>query len=318
MEFIAPKEKLSPDVVCPFCKGNEHETPKQLEVWDREGRSVADAKSDFDWSTRVVPNKFPAFPSDAPMDPFDTQVLSDNIQDFGPYEQSRRPGVQELIIPSPRHVSSFGELEKSEAMVSLAAAQTRFSVMKEKDGIEHAMLFMNCRSAAGASLAHAHLQLIGSPVVSQSMKDQISRQQNYVRQHEQTMMQSVIQWEQQKKVRIVKETDDFCAVCPYASRVAHQLWLIPKHSFSDFATIDRKIRDDLALLIRKLLRRLDRSLNNPPYNLMLHTAPFGMADNNHWYVEIMPRLTRPAGLEFGADIWINPVSPEDAARHLRR
>lgn len=318
MEFVPSRETVSPDVSCPFCKGQESETPTQLEVWDHEGQRVEATESVFDWSTRVVPNKFPAFPSDAPMDPFDTAVLSDLIQNFGPYDQSRRPGVQELIIPTPRHVSSFGDLKKSEAMTCLAAAQTRFSVMREKNGIEHAMLFMNCRSEAGASLAHVHLQLIGSPIVSQLMKDKVCRNQRHVQEHGQTLMQSVLNWEQQQKVRIVTETDDFCVVCPFASRVAYQTWIIPKHSFHDFASIDRKVRDDLALLTRKLLRRIDRSLDSPPYNLMLQTAPFGMAENDHWYFEIMPRLTRPAGLEWGTDIWINPVSPEDAATRLRR
>ncbi len=318
MEFVPLKETLSSDIVCPFCKGRESETPTQLEVWDHQGQRVEAAGSDIDWSTRVVPNKFPSFPSDAPMDPFDTKVLSDFIQDFGPYDQSRRPGVQELIIPTPRHVSSFGDLEKSEAMISWAAIQTRFSVMKEKNGIEHAMLFMNCRSAAGASLSHAHLQLIGSPVLSQLMKDRLCRNQRYVEEHGKTLMQSVLEWEQQQRTRIVTETEDFCVVCPFASRVAYQMWVIPKHSFHDFASIDREMRDALALLTRKLLRRLDRSLDRPAYNLMLQAAPFGATDNDHWYVEIMPRLTLPAGLEWGTDIWINPVSPEDAAKRLRR
>ena len=318
MEFVPQRETLSPDVVCPFCKGHEHETPTQLEVWDHQGQRVENAEPDCEWSTRVIPNKFPAFPSDAPMDPFDTKDLTDLIQNFGPYDQSRRPGIQELIIPSSRHVSSFSELEKSEAMICFAAAQTRFSVMKETDGIAHAMLFMNCRSAAGASLSHAHLQLIASPVTSQSMEDRAGRQQRYAQANGQTLMQAILNWEQEQKVRIVAESDDFCVVCPFASRVAYQMWLIPKHSFHDFGSIDRKMRDDLALLTRKVVRRLDRSLDRPPYNLLLHTAPFDNAEHNHWYVEIMPRLTRPAGLEWGTDIWINPVSPEDAAKCLRR
>jgi UDPglucose--hexose-1-phosphate uridylyltransferase len=318
MEFVPLGETLTSDLVCPFCKGNESETPTQLEVWGHDGQRVETDDPNFDWSTRVVPNKFPAFPSDAPLDPYDTKDLSDLIQDFGPYNQSRLPGVQELIIPTPRHVSSFGELTKTEAMICWAASQTRLRFMKEKEGIEHAMLFMNCRSAAGASLAHAHLQLIGSPVLTHAMKDSISRRQEFAIEHRQTLMQSVIAWERKKKQRVLIETEDFMVVCPFASRTAYQIWIIPKNSIHDFTEVDRKVRDELALLTRKLIRRLDRVLDGPPYNLMLHEAPFEMAEHNHWYVEIMPRLTRPAGLEWGTDIWINPVSPEDAAMRLRR
>ena len=317
MEFIQPAEILSPDVICPFCKGHEEQTPTQLEVWDHEGQRVETTDSSFDWSTRVVPNKFPAFPSDSPMDPFDTKDLSDLLVEFGPYDQIRNPGVQELIIPTPRHVSSYSELKKSEAMICWAAAQTRFSVLKEKDGIDHAMLFMNCRSAAGASLSHAHLQLIGSPVTSQALIDRVRRNQKHACDYGETLMQAVVKWEREKQDRIVAETDDFWVICPFASRVAYQTWVIPKHSFHDFAVIDRKVRDDLALLVRKVLRRLEKSLDSPPYNLLLHTAPFAFEENNHWYVEIMPRVTRPAGLEWGTDVWVNPVSPEDAAKRLR-
>lgn len=317
IEYVAQEEILSPNVVCPFCEGNEDETPDQLEVWNKEGRQVAGSESESAWSTRVVPNKFPAFPSDAPINPFDTSVLSDLHEEFGPYDQNRSSGVQELIIPTPRHVSSFAELKKSEAVISLAAARTRFEAMKKKPGLRHAMLFMNCRPAAGASLSHAHLQLIGSPVLSQEMKDRLRRNQRHLEKHGQTVMQSVLTWEKAKKERVVIETEYFCVVCPFASRVAYQIWIIPKDSFRDFAAIDRKVRDDLALLIRKVIRRLDKKMDRPPYNLMLHTAPFGNSEHDHWYFEIMPRLTQPAGLEWGTGIWINPISPEDAAKHLR-
>jgi UDPglucose--hexose-1-phosphate uridylyltransferase len=317
VEFVPLGERLDSGIRCPFCAGAEDETPTQLEVWDHEGQRIETTDSDVKWSTRVVPNKFPAFPADAPLSPYDTAVLDDLNEDFGPYQQHRQSGVQELIIPSPRHVSSFAQLKKSEAMICWAACQTRIGVLRKKRGLAHAMLFMNCRSAAGATLAHAHLQLIGSPMASRAMKDRVRRNQKHVEEHGRTLLQSAIEWERKQKARIVLETDYFTVVCPFASRVAYQMWIVPKEMTSDFVAADRKIRDELALICRQLTQRLDRTLNEPAYNLLLLTAPFDGDSNDHWYVEIMPRLTRGAGLEWGTDIWINPVSPEDAAKRLR-
>ena len=39
-------------------------------------------------------------------------------------------------------------------------------------------------------------------------------------------------------------------------------------------------------------------------------------DDFHWHLEIMPRLTRTAGFEWGSGFYINPTPPEDAAKYL--
>jgi UDPglucose--hexose-1-phosphate uridylyltransferase len=77
------------------------------------------------------------------------------------------------------------------------------------------------------------------------------------------------------------------------------------------------MRDELAGLCRKLVVRLEELLDNPGYNLLLHQAPFSMSEKDHWYLELLPRLTRAAGYEWGTDIWINPVAPETAAKQIR-
>ena len=40
-------------------------------------------------------------------------------------------------------------------------------------------------------------------------------------------------------------------------------------------------------------------------------------DFYHWHVELMPKLTRAAGFEWGTGFHINPTSPEEAAQVLR-
>ena len=64
---------------------------------------------------------------------------------------------------------------------------------------------------------------------------------------------------------------------------------------------------------------MERALESPPYNLIVHTSPFSEAtgDVYHWHLEIMPKLTRVAGFEWGTGFYINPTAPEEAARVLR-
>jgi UDPglucose--hexose-1-phosphate uridylyltransferase len=83
------------------------------------------------------------------------------------------------------------------------------------------------------------------------------------------------------------------------------------------------------VLLHRTLARLERITNMPAYNVVLHTAPFkaspkepasfdsSPADYYHWHWEILPRLTKAAGFEWGAGIHLNPVAPEQAAQALR-
>ena len=64
---------------------------------------------------------------------------------------------------------------------------------------------------------------------------------------------------------------------------------------------------------------MDKTLNSPPYNFILHTSPLRDGDNQHyhWHFEIMPTLTRVAGFEWGSGFYINPTPPEEAAKFLK-
>src|SRR5258708_13600879 len=60
-------------------------------------------------------------------------------------------------------------------------------------------------------------------------------------------------------------------------------------------------------------------LDDPAYNLVLHSSPIQDNTNDyyHWHLEIMPKLTKTAGFEWGTGFYINPTPPEEAARFLR-
>ena len=304
IEFI-PLEQVRQQLICPFCRGNEDQTPAGIAAYLNDGRPLDESHDPASWMVRVIPNKFPSYA--------DVQNIQ-NVNDT--YRSSSENGQQLLIIPTYRHLTSISELNEEELHVSLMACQQQIGAMKSDAGIRHAMLFMNCRSSAGASLGHIHYQLIGSPVVSGYLEGRVQRNLQSVQQHGSTLMKRILDWEISQKVRIVKLTENFCIFCPYASRFPFQIWIVPLDPRGGFVACAPAKRNELSQLCRSMVEQLEVLLDQPAYNLLLHNAPFHAADYDHWYIELFPRLTCSAGFEWGTDIWVNPVSPEAAARRL--
>ena len=313
MEFV-PMEQLRKQIICPFCKGNEEETPAALAAYDASGAVLNPGEDPSGWTVRVIPNLYPSFSlrTHESRDEPDT-----GTQNYGPFQSNRSHGIQELIIPSSRHITSLSELTDDELTLSFRACQDRVNHAKSLEYVKHAMLFMNCRLAAGASLGHIHSQLLGSPVVSSRLESRVERNAAYLRQHGRSMVESMANWEIEQESRVVEVTENFCVVCPFASRFAFQVWIIPRVEKFDFLTCSDSVRDELAMHCRRLVSRFETVFDNPAYNLLFHIDPFGMSSGGNGYVELFPRLTQAAGFEWGADIWVNPVAPEAAARRLR-
>ena len=119
--------------------------------------------------------------------------------------------------------------------------------------------------------------------------------------------------------RVIQENADIVAIAPYAPRFPFETWMLPRRHGARFEEAPRHEYESLARLLKAVLQRMNRALETPPYNLVLHTAPFAedVGDVYHWHVEIMPKLTRVAGFEWGTGFYINPTSPEEAAQVLR-
>ena len=154
-------------------------------------------------------------------------------------------------------------------------------------------------------------------MVSGHLRSRAERNKAHFAQHGCTIIESLTKQELEQESRIVEVTDNFCIVCPFASRFAFQVWIVPRKPRFNFLTCSADERDELAMHCRGLVARFETLLDNPSYNLLLHTEPFGISAEGQCYFELFPRLTRAAGYEWGTDIWINPVAPEAVARGLR-
>jgi UDPglucose--hexose-1-phosphate uridylyltransferase len=123
----------------------------------------------------------------------------------------------------------------------------------------------------------------------------------------------------QTGTRVVLETDHFVVVCPYAARFPFELWIVPRRHLSHFEESDIGAFRNLGWVMSVVLRELDKVLERPAFNLMIHTAPVQdlPMPYYHWHIELIPRLTKIAGFEWGTGFYINPTPPEEAAKFLR-
>ena len=303
MEFTAGQEVQQP-ILCPFCRGNEEETPSQVVAFGNDGEVVSGSAGSEAWLTRIVPNKYPS--------------LAESVQVAagGPYASLDTDGTQEIVVPSPRHVSSFAELTPDEAIIAMQACQYRNRQLASNPDIKHVMIFMNCGLDAGASLGHVHLQMMASPFTSPYVDRRVKLHEQYDAQHGTSLMRSLLDWEAGQQVRVVEQTDHFTVLCPYASRHAFQTWILPRED-SGFLELAAGPLAELGLLLRRYVDCLETILDKPSYNILFHQAPMAQQENIGWYVELIPRLTRTAGYELGTDVWVNPVAPETAAQKMR-
>ncbi len=303
MEYI-PIERVHQQINCPFCWGNEEETPAPVLAYKPDGTKLTSTDDPSGWITRVIPNKYPSL------------IQTVNKMDGGPYDCLFGDGVQELVIPTPRHVSSISELTDKELRMCWTACQDRLQALRSVAELQHVMLFMNARSAAGASMEHIHFQIMGSPLLSPFLVSRHERNERNKVETGRSLVSSLLKWELDQGVRILQETEHFVMLCPFASRFSFQVWIVPR---DPMLTFDRKQVDfnsELSGLCKQYIQRLEQLIEDTAYNLLLNLAPNKYKENEHWFIEIFPRLNRMAGYEIGTDIWVNPVPPETAAKRL--
>jgi UDPglucose--hexose-1-phosphate uridylyltransferase len=300
-------ERRRADARCPFCAGNENDTPPALVTYSANGHPREG--SDSSWTLRVVPNKYPALVPRGMAEPEST----------GMYVAGAPFGAHEVIIESPRHVASLTELTPEEAQLTMRAYRERMRALQDVSELRYALIFKNVGPEAGASLEHAHSQLVATPMVPRQIQQELTACRQWHRTRKVCFFCEVIADERAHRSRLVAESEHFLAVCPYASRVPFEVWILPRQHQSHFERQSEQMLADLAQFAQCVLRRLEQVHEHLAYNYFLHTAPFRARalGHFHWHLEILPRLPTTAGFEWGGGYFINPVPPEQAAANLR-
>lgn len=289
------------DKDCPFCPGNSDE--KIQPIYQEED-------DNGDWLIQVIPNKYPAvIDSDKNM-----QSNMDGI-----FRWMDAVGHHELFIESPDHSLTLATMDIKTIHRVLRVYQKRYIDLMMHDNIESVILFRNHGRRAGASQQHPHSQVIAIPIIPPDIMSRMNESLRYYEEHRSCIFCKLLESELGTMERVVIESPHFVAFVPYAAKSPFHLWIYPRRHEPSFAKVNDDELKDLAAVLRGITRKLYFGLNNPDYNLIVRSTPKGYGHSRffHWYITIVPRLTRTAGFELGSGMFINPTIPEDNAEYLR-
>lgn len=292
--------------VCPFCYGNEGMTPPEIESIREQGT----AANSPGWQVRVVANKFPALQIEGSLD----------RRGLGVYDMSNGVGAHEVLIESPYHKKDINDLLNSEVEGFISMYCRRAQDLQKDRRFKYILVFKNLGAAAGASLEHPHTQIVALPMIPKNVMEEIKGAQNYFDYRERCIFCDIVRQEMQDKERVIFENSGFLAFCPFVSRFPFEIWVVPKKHSTCFCHMPNDEIPHLAAILKDTIASLKSVFPGVSYNYIIHSSPINgesVFDGYHWHIELMPKLTRVAGFEWGSGFYIVPTPPESAAKYLR-
>ena len=290
---------------CPFCPGHEDRTPREIMAYRPNGG----AWNTPGWTVRVVPNKFPALGIEGDL----------SRRGEGMFDKMNGIGAHEVIIETPDHNQELATLPPKGIEDVLWAFRDRILDLKKDKRFRYILIFKNHGEPAGASLEHSHSQLIALPIVPIRVREEVDGSKNYYSQKERCIYCDIIRQETHAGTRVISESQDFVTLSPYAPRFPFETWILPKQHESAFENSPSGHYEALSKSLKDILERINKTLEAPAYNLVIHSSPVMETTNDfyHWHIELMPKLTKVAGFEWGTGFYINPTPPEESAKFLR-
>jgi len=320
-EVPAPRDTRAYVENCPFCVGNEAMTPPEIAV----------VPGEESWAVRIVENLYP--------------VLGDDRENpnlvFGLQQTIDGYGRHEVIIDNPRHGVAIHEMSEAHLARLFGAYRMRMQQLYHSNPrLRYVLVFKNFGPAAGASIAHTHSQIIATPVIPDNVQAEVANSRAFFAKHHRCIFCSLIDealtfeatlydresGEIRRKIAVgqyvIERGRKFIAIKPFASRYEWEIHILPLVHQPDFLRIADEDLADLARVMRRAMARLDAVIGGAQYNYFLHSLPHDPACEEcdasyHWHIEITPRTSIPTGFELGSGLFVNTISPEEAAARLR-
>lgn len=312
-QFNGKHQDTDSEKPCPFCEGAESQTPPEVYAV-RPRNTPANSPG---WDLRVVPSIAPFLRVEGDLD----------RRGKGLYDMMNGVGAHEMIVETSQHIANMADLSSEQIAKVLKCYADRMTDLEKDQRFKYACIFKNYgKDAGGSQIKHSRSQLIATPVTPKRIKEELAGTRQYYDYHERCIFCDVIKQEIAMKDRIILDLDGFVAISPFAARFPFEIWILPKKHCCDFTCQDGESLKNLGKVMKIVLSKLKKGLNDPPYNYVIHTAPFRrqkigywktLDQDFHWHIEIMPRLTRVAGFEWGTGFYICPLSPEEGAKFLR-
>jgi UDPglucose--hexose-1-phosphate uridylyltransferase len=287
---------------CPFCPGNEKLTPAEI--------MRIPTSTEVPWHARVIPNKFAA--------------LSREVQPTRTVHRSLRSvngfGVHDVIVETPDHSEVMALMPDSYMAEILRIYKIRYDELSLDRRIALITIFKNHGPDAGTSLEHPHSQIIATPVISLQVRERFQHALRHFDDYGECMFCQMLEEELEEQSRIVAISEHFAALELYASPAPFCTHIYPRRHMASFGDVSAMEINDLARMLRSILAKLYHGLADPDFNFTIRSAPAESVGVKyfHWYLSVIPRLTRMAGFELGSGMFINTVLPEAAAEFLRK
>ncbi len=314
-DFAKQRKEQTQTNVCPMCPGNEYMTPPAVLVYLKSNGSIVKDKDTTilrhkNWLIRCVPNMYPAF--SPPKESIDSLNIMES-DNFG-----LAVGHHEVLIESPQHDCHPADAELPQLTHVINSYVDRLRDLSSKPYVQYVSIFRNHGQEAGASLTHAHSQIIAMPFVPTIVDEEVKGSMNFWNQNGKCAFCDLIEREKESE-RLVQETEYFVVVAPYASVNPMEVWIIPKKHDVNILGLTDFEREKFAKTLKATLKALKDLVNDPPYNYGIHLSMNRQAqDYYHWHVEIYPRLAVWAGYEKSTGVYINTIPPETAAAEYRK
>jgi UDPglucose--hexose-1-phosphate uridylyltransferase len=315
VDFVKQKTEQAQNKVCPLCVGNEHMTPPAFMLYLKQNGEIKKdrdhkGKRPKNWLIRVIPNLYPAF-SQYKDATYQEEIMKS--ENFG-----YAIGHHEVLVESPNHDENPADAELSQLTLVINAYIDRLRVLSAKPYVQYVSIFRNYGREAGASLSHAHSQIITTPIVPRIPAEELKASKNFYDQHQKCVFCDIVEKES-KGPRLVLENPHFVVFAPYASVHPIEFWVLPKKHNANMLELNKAEIEAFAGTLRTSLKALKDLVNDPPYNYGFHLCINRESINYyHWHLEVCPRLSIWAGFEKNTGIYINTVKPETSAAELRK
>jgi UDPglucose--hexose-1-phosphate uridylyltransferase len=312
---VTGKRPIKPDVHdmsagCPFCPGNESMTAHSI-------REVRDANGA--WMARVVHDRAPLF------------VVEGNLdrRGEGMFDRMNTIGAHEIVVETPVHGMILARVPVEQFTHVVELFRDRILDLRQDHRLRYVSLYKDQHPPAPALEGHAYSQLMGTPVLPQQMEIEFRWSRAHFQRHERCIYCDAIRQELQEDVRVVDQTEDFVAFCPFGSRWSYELWVIPTRHSSSFENDMGEVKTAAALaaFLKTALQRIERV--SPALHMVIHTEPNLQAwkpdtewwksipDDYHWHIEIQPDVEGKRRFLGTEGFHFNPIPAEQAALVLR-
>jgi len=315
-DFAKQKAENTQTSICPLCVGNENMTPPAVLIYEKENERIKTSQDPLtgdrtkNWLVRVIPNLFPAFsPLKHPEDA--NQIfINDNLWNA--------IGSHEVIVESPVHDEGPADAQVPQLELVVKAYIDRVRQLSSKPYVSYVSIFRNFGKEAGASLNHAHSQIIAMPQIPTILKNEYVASREYKEKNGRCAFCDILKKELASP-RSIYENEEFAIFSPYASICPMEFWVVPKRHDANMLTMSSHEIGSFAKALKTGLKALKDVVNDPPYNFGFHLSlDKDLKDCYHWHLEVYPKLSIWAGFEISTGTYINTVTPEAAAESMRK